>query len=205
MGKTPDPPKPPKFYPIDIQQAITDQLSADIWSWNYSKNDLAERFPGLVAAQNQQIEQAYNQLTGPVDPTIQNDFVTKGLETGLASTSGGSAMVGLGLQEGSAGRGAESANVASNLQSLQDYYRENFAQQLALNLPPAVGLSGADVAQLAISNTVGQNAANQLGYQSQLSGIYGAGQSGVATGQNIAPYGSIIASLGKLYNTPPSG
>lgn len=176
-----------------MQQA----LQYDTQGWDWTNRDFLERFPGLVATNNRQIEDAYNQLTGPLDPTVQGSFVRQGLNAGSNAVGGGDPLSGLGLTQGSAGRNAASVSFANSALEKQNYDRQNFTQILnsPLNQQRAFGLGGGDIAGLAALNTGGLNAFNQQDYQSQLSGIYAQGQQSAATGAQIAALGSLIAQM----------
>lgn len=196
MGKeTPNPPQPPPFFPIDIPKTIAQALEYDTQGFSWSDQDFLSRFPGLVATRNNEIDQAYQSLTGPLDPTLQNEFVTQGIGSGLAATGSGDPLSGLGQTKGSFGQNVSTANFTKSVLGQQDTDRSNLLQLIANNPQRAFGISGANVANLAIANTGGLNASNQQQYQSTLAGIYGEGQQNVATGQQIAALGSLLGRI----------
>lgn len=160
-------PQPPAFQAINVGQVGDQALAADISGYNFSDADLASRFPGLVAGRNQQVTDAYNQLTGPLDPTVQSSFVNQGLEQSLGSFGGGNQTAGIG-KDGTAAGNAVATSLANNVQNKQDYDRVNFESTLANNPQRAFGLNGEDVLNELMANTQGQNAYNQQKYLGQI-------------------------------------
>ena len=195
--ETPRAPTPPPFIPINIPETIAQAIDYDVQGFDWSDQDFLARFPGLVATRNQQIEDAYNQLTGPLDSTVEGAFTRTGLTAGLNSVGGGDPLSGLGLTEGSAGRNAATTSFVRNVLNKQDADRQYFDLLIGNNPQRGFGISGGDAANLSIANTGGLNASNQQNYQSTLAGIYGAGQYGQQTGAQIAAIGNILASLGR--------
>jgi hypothetical protein len=169
-------PQPPKFVPIDINKTQDQATQADITGYNLSDADLASRFPGLVSGRQQQVTDAYNQLTGPLDPTVQNSFVNQGLAQSLGAFGGGQSGAKIGTT-GTASGNAVATSLANNVQQKQDYDRSNFENVLANNPQRTFGLSGADVTQETIANIIGKN--------NYLQARYG-GQVGTANAQSAA-------------------
>lgn len=200
MTKSPKPPQAPKFYPIDIPKTLADAISFDVQGYNASDADFAARFPGLVAERTKTIEDAYNQLVGPLDPTVQNQFTQSAIAHALSTTGAGNASAA--IQGGSAAQNIAGTDVAKQILSKQDYDRGYFQSLIESNPERAFGLSGADVANLSIANTGGLNANNQQQYASQLAGIAAQGAAGVQTGQLITGLGTSLASLSNLFNKP---
>lgn len=194
MGKeTPNPPQAPPFFPIDIPNVINQALQYDTAGFDWSDQDFISRFPGLVATRNQQMNDAYRQLTGPLDLTLQQDFTQRAIQQSLGATGGGNASAG--LEKGSFAKNQASVSFAQQLLNKQDVDRSYFDQLIGNNPQRAFGLSGSDVTNLNIANTGGLNSSNQQAYQAQLAGIYGAGQQGVATGQQIAALGALLGRI----------
>lgn len=198
MGSTPNAPQAPKFNPIDIPATLAQALQFDIQGYQASDQDFASRLPGLVQAKNVDIENAYKQLTGPLDPSVQNAFVTSGIEKGLGVTGAGNA--GAGIAPGTLGSNVAGTTVAKDVLSKQDYDRAYFQSLIESNPERAFGLSGADVANLSIANTGGLNQNNQLQYSSTLAGIAAQGAAGVQTGQAISSIGTTLAGLSTYLN-----
>lgn len=202
MGSTPKPPEAPKFNPIDIPGTLAAALQADITGYQASDEDFATRFPGLVAGKSLDINQAYKELTGPLNSTVQNAFTQRALEKGLSITGGGNPLAFVG-DTGTASGNIASNSIANSVQSKQDYDRSYFNSLIAANPERAFGLSGADVANLSIANTGGLNANNQQQYSSQLAGIYAQGQAGTQIGSAISSVGGIFGNLSSGLNSSP--
>lgn len=168
MGKAAETtaPQPAPFFPIDIQGAADTAFSTDVTGFGYSDDDFLSRFPGLVSTRETDINKAYQNLTGPLDPTLQNAFVKEGISKSLGNV--GSGDIGASLLKGSAGQNQTSATVANRTQDYKDYSRDNFSSLLAANPQRSFGLSGSDAAQLSIANTGNLNSSNQAQYISQV-------------------------------------
>lgn len=192
---SPSAPQAPAYSPIDIPGAIANALNYDTAGYNWSDADFVSRFPGLVATRNQQIDDAYNQLTGPLDPTVENMFTKGGLQAGLNATGSGDPLSGLGMTEGSFGRNTASTTMANSLLQKQDYDRSYLDQLIANNPERAFGISGQGVTNLSLANVGALNASNQQNYQATLAQIYGTGQANAATGQQITAIANILARL----------
>lgn len=167
MGKSADTtvPQPAPFYPLNVQDVGNQAFSADVTGFGYADDDFLSRFPGLVSARETNIDKSYQQLTGPLDPTLQNAFVKEGLSKSLSNLGGADQS---GFSKGSAGKNQASATVAGRTQDYKDYARNNFSSLLAQNPQRAFGLSGSDAAQLSIANTGNLNASNQAQYVNQI-------------------------------------
>lgn len=155
-------PQPAPFNPINIPGTANQAFAADVTGFGTSDADFLARFPGLVSSRTTDIDKSYQQLTGPLDPTLQNAFVKEGLSKSLGNLGGGNP--GASLTKGSAAQNQTSATVAGRTQDYKDYARDNFSSLLASNPQRALGLSGSDVAQLSIANTGNLNSSNQAQY-----------------------------------------
>lgn len=155
-------PSPPPFFPLDPSAVANQAFAADVTGFGTSDADFLARFPGLVSSRTTDIDKSYQQLTGPLDPTLQNAFVKEGLSKSLGNLGGGNP--GASLTKGSASQNQTSATVAGRTQDYKDYARDNFSSLLASNPQRALGLSGSDVAQLSIANTGNLNSSNQAQY-----------------------------------------
>ena len=195
MADSPKPPQPPKFYPVNIPKTMADALSADIAGYDWSDEDMARRFPGLVTGRNREIEAAFQALTGPLDPTVQGEFVRGGLGAGLGAVGGGTAMGGMALEEGSFASNAATASVGRNVLDKQDQDRTYFDSLIGSNPQRAFGLSGADVANLNIANTGGLNASNQQAYAGQIQAATAKAQADMATTQALVGMMNSIAGI----------
>lgn len=186
MGKQdPQSPTPVPFYPISIDQTAAQATQADQDAFARSDADFASRFPGLVAGQNAQLDQDYKNLTGPLDPTLQNSFVTQGLAKSLNAFGGNSGTNA--TTEGSIGKNAISGDVANSVLANQDYNRNVFNQDVSQNPLRAIGPSGSDAVSWLIKNTGDQNQINQTNY---------AGSVNTANAQNAADASNTQAEVG---------
>ncbi len=157
---------PLKFDPIDINKVQQDAINTSIQGYDLSDAD-RKRFPGLVPALNATTEDAYKQLTSPLDPTVQNTFATNSAISALQSGGGGDALASLG-PAGSASQNQFTTSLLNQVQQKQDYDRSYLDSLLAANPERAFGLSGSDAANLNIANVQGQNAYNQQKYTQQV-------------------------------------
>lgn len=174
-------PEPPKFKKANIEKTASNALKFDELGWQLSDNDLLARFPGLVATRNANIEDAAKQLTGPLDPAVENQFTTKGLGDAMSAFGGGQDMADIG-SSGSAARGSVAASVAQQTQNKQDADRATFSQLLMENPGRIMGLTGQDAVSLAIANILGQNQSN---YSSYAANVQSGAASGAANSQAI--------------------
>lgn len=167
-GQTSQPP-PPKVYPVDIKNTLETGIKADQFGYNFSDLDFNKRFPGLVATRDEDIKRAYGALTGPLDPVVQNDFVTSGLEKSMSAFGGGQEAPDV-TSTGSIGRNTIGTSVGQDVSSYQDSARSYIETLLGENQPRAFGLSGGDVLNLAILNQGNLANANQqaAGYASAI-------------------------------------
>jgi len=144
-------PQPPKISPVDILGTYQAGLAADQYGYDLSDADFAKRFPGLVAAREVDMKKAYEEMTGPLAPEVQNSFVSSGLAKSLSAFGGGSEAPNV-TGAGSIGKNTVGASVANDTQSYQDAARDYFESLQAQNQPRAFGLSGGDLLNLAILN-----------------------------------------------------
>lgn len=160
FSKAPEQPEPAEFRPINVEGTGALATQADLLGFQRSDEDFSNRFPGLVIGREKNIESAYKELTGPLDPAVQSAFVNEGLAKSFGAFGAGGGAGGV----GSAARKTTSSSVMKNLQDKQDYDRGYFQDQLAQNQPRAFGLSGSDAANLSIANTGNLNSVNQSNY-----------------------------------------
>jgi hypothetical protein len=160
-------PPPPKVYPVNLGNTLQTGIAADQFGYNLSDADFAQRFPGLVSTRDENISTAYNELTGPLDPVVQNEMTTSGLAKSLSAFGAGSEVPDV-TDQGSIGRNTIGASIAQDTSSYQDSAR-NYIESLSSDNPQrAFGPSGADLLSLAILNQGNQAQANQqaAGYAS---------------------------------------
>ena len=166
MGSSPTAVASPVYNPVNIPQTATDAMNADIAGFNWSDANTLANYPGLVAGNTANIQQTYNALNGPLDSTVQNQFVSQGASGALGSFGGGNPMATLGDVKSGAGSNATASSLANQTMNLQDANRtawDTITNQ-SQNLPRAAGLSGGDIANLSIANSGGLSASNQAAY-----------------------------------------
>lgn len=186
-------PKQPKFNPINIPDTIAQALSFDTQGFDASDADFASRFPGLVKARESSIADAYRQLTGPLDPTVQGAFARQGIARAIGAFGGGSA--GAGIDPNGITGNTVSAAIANQVQNKQDLDKQNILNLFAQNPERQFGLTGGDVANLSIANTGSLNQNNAIGYQNQVAGANASYAQNIQLGQLIAGLGSSLGGL----------
>lgn len=196
LGGAPSVPQAPKFHPINVPQISAAAQQADITASDWSYNDLKTRLPGLVSAQNTDIANAYRQLTGPIDPTVQNAMLDTATSQSLGTVGGGDPMSGLALQKGSFAKGAASANVAAQATNYQNQAQSYLESLLSANPQQWYGLSGADIASLNLYNTGAANTAALGAYQTAISAANAQFQQQQA---QLNAAGSAIGGLARAY------
>lgn len=182
-GSTASSPAPPKFTPVNIGSVAQQAQAQDVLGFQLSDADLAARFPGLVLQKQANATDAANQINAPLDPTVQNDFATRGLAGAFSAFGGGSNGANIG-GAGSAARGAISSSIVGQTQTKEDSDRAYLSQQLLDNPERTFGLSGQDAINVAISNALGQNNANYAAY---------AGNTSTSNAQNASNQQSQLA------------
>ncbi len=159
-------PKPATFIPTNIGQVSNLATQFDTLGYNLSDQDFVSRFPGLVSQRNSTITDAFKQLTGPLDPTVQNSFANSSTANTLESFGGGTGSIGT---KGSAARNAIGAGIVNQTNAKQDYDRQFFEQLIGQNPERTFGLGGGDQVNLLISNILGANQNRYAGYASNVS------------------------------------
>lgn len=196
-------PKPPEFRPIDIGA-----LDAQVFKFNseglrLSQEDLATRFPGFVAARDQNLKDDAAAITGPLNPTEQAAFVRHGLTNSLNAFGG--AQGGLG-GEGSISRNTVAATLARDTIQNQDAARTQLSTDLQLNPETQLGLGGAEKVKLAVGNTLGTNVSNYNAYLAALGVLQ---QQNIQAANNEKALISAAGSVASIYgnyskgSTPP--
>lgn len=193
MGGGAKAPEQPPFHALDIEKIADAALKQDIrryQSYRYPQ------FPGLTAVRQAEIDDAYKQLTGPLDPSFQQTFMRGAASTAQQVTGGGDPMSGMGLRAGSFGGGAMSANVTRQAMAKQDYDRTRLEGLIQANPLPGLGLSQRDILGLYVYNTGAQNASAMQGYAADVAAANQAYSNQVATWSTI---GNTISSVGSSY------
>jgi hypothetical protein len=128
--------------------------------------------------------------------TFQNEFLKNASVAGQSVTGSGDLYSGMGLGNGSFGKGDISANFTRQALAKQDYDRANFESVLGQNPIPGLGLSQNDILSLYNYNTGAQNAWSMSNYANQIAqanASYGAQQAAFSS------IGSLVSGLGATY------
>jgi hypothetical protein len=154
-------------------------------------------YPGLQALRQAEIEDAYKQLTGPLSPEFQNEFMRNATLQARTTTGGGDPFSGMGLKPGTMNRGAMSANVARQTMAKQDYDRLRLQNLIQQNPMPGLGLTQDQIMAMYVYNTGAQNASAMQNYANSIAGANAAYQNQVQTWQGV---GNLVSGLGSIYS-----
>lgn len=194
-------PKPqlPGAMPPFVQanpQAIQQQaVSMDQQAYGLSDADFRQRYPQLWQAQQTMLNNLQTQMSGNINPQLQNVWAKSGLTGAVGATGGWS------LGTGTTGM----ANIARNLGMNQNAYQQQLLNQFTTAndtfRPRTFGLSGADASQIALSNIAGQNNWNQAQYaykvqESQFATNLAAQQSVLSANAANAQTANIVGGAG---------
>lgn len=163
-------PKAPKPIQLDLGGLENNMISADQAAYNAQDQYMQKYYPALAQGRNNEINQAFQALTGPLNPSLQNTFmnqanmgVTQALgggnqDFGLGGGSFGGAGAGSSDNqswggEGSLARNAAAASVAQEEQGYQDYNRNMFEQLTSMYAPRSFGMTPEDAANVFTFNT----------------------------------------------------
>jgi hypothetical protein len=187
-SQAPNPPKPLKVNAskLEGQMVAADQAAygqADLYNSIY--------YPQLTQARDQMISQAYQGLTGPLNPSLENTFVNTG--NMQSANALGSGDQGFGLSTGSLARNSAAASVASNEQQNQDYNRSVFENLNATFAPRAYGMTPEDAANIFTFNNTQMNNYLEQQFAGQTQAYYQ--NQGLAAGQAASTTG-LIGSIG---------
>jgi len=148
----------PAFVGANPQNIEQGAVSMDQQAYGLSDTDFKQRYPQLWQSQQTFLDNLKNQISGNINPQMQNVWARSGLAGALGSTGGWS------LGTGTTGM----ANIARNLGLNQMGYQQQVLNQFQTAndtfRPRTFGLSGADAAQIALANIAGQNNFNQANY-----------------------------------------
>jgi len=180
----------PSFVGANPQQIEQGAVSMDQQAYGLSDQDFRQRYPQLWQTQQTFLNNLQNQFSGNVNPQMQNVWARSGLEGALQSTGGWS------LGTGTTGM----ANIARNLGLNQMGYQQNLLNQFQMAndtfRPRTFGLSGADAAQIALSNIAGQNNFNQAQYAYQVQASQY--ETGLAAQQSVLSANAANASTANI-------
>jgi len=202
-------PNPPKPLQIKIPQMEKQMVAADQAAYAQGDQYMQQFYPSLWNAQQGMIGQAYQNLTGPLDPSLQNTFMTNANVQSANALGGGNSTFGFGGGsfggagagsswggEGSLARNAAAANVAQNVQGYETY-NQGFMNQLnTLFAPRTFGGTPEDLANMfTFNNTQYNNYLNEK-FAGQTQAYYQ--NQGLAAGQSASTTGSILSIVGSI-------
>jgi hypothetical protein len=166
----------PKFVPIDIGQVANLAATTDKTGYAISDADWVARYPKLNAGRDYSINDAKLALSGNTDPNVLKALEMSGVEGTDISGNSREQAIKLGLP----------------ILSKEQRDRTYFQNLLAANPQRQFGLSGADVAHIAIANTNSQNNFNQ--------GLFGSriNQYNASVAQSAQNTSGIIQGVGGL-------
>jgi len=187
-------PPTPTVYPVNLLATEQAGINADQYGYNLSDADFAARFPGLVASRSADQEKAFNEMTGPLAPEVENQFTSSGLAKAFSSFGGGSEL-GADTGKGSIGRNTVATSVANDTMGYQDAARSYFESLLGQNPQRAFGLTGGDLLNLSILDQGNRAQANQqaAGIASQV-GAASAASSSASKNAAIGAGTSLVAA-----------
>jgi hypothetical protein len=152
----------PPFISADPSQIESQAVSMDQQAYGLSDADFRQRYPQLYNSQQTFLNNLNTQMSGNINPQMQNVWMQSGLQNAVGATGNWS------LGSGTTGM----ANIAKNLGLDQMQYQNQILNQFQMAndtfRPRTFGLSGGDTAQIALANLAGQNNWNQANYASQV-------------------------------------
>ena len=143
QAETVNPPKPLK---IKLNQMENEMVAGDQAAYQAADDYMAKYYPALTGARDKMISQAYDAITGPLDPTLENTFVNRGNMQSAAALGGGDQSFGLG--KGSLACNAAAASVAQDTQANQDYNLSAFENLTGIYAPRGFGMTPEDAANI---------------------------------------------------------
>ena len=191
--------QPPGFTEIDPRLVDEQGVKFDEQGFDLASKVFADKFPGLVAASNRLMSENYADITGPLDPALQNAYARAGLVKGASAFGGAFSTAGT---EGSANRNTLAATIGQNVLAHQDSVRATQEELLAENPEQAVGLSGADFGKILIANSIGENQAKLNAYLAAVGQYNEANRVASANESALISLGGSAINAYKRYSTP---
>ena len=194
-GKAVNPPKPIQ---IDINKMANDMLAGDTAAYNAGDAYMSQFYPDLTQGRNLAIEQAYQGVTGPPPPELENAFVNNANMGAASSLGGGDQSFGLGT--GSLARRSAAASVASQGQNFEDYNRSVMENENAMYAPRSFGMTPEDAANFFTFNNTQMNNYLQQKFAAETQAYYQNQASGQAAGAStIGLITSILGAAATAY------
>lgn len=186
-------PKQPPFHPMDISKIANAALQKDV---SFYQSQQFPLFPGLADARNAEIQDAYKQLTQPLAPEFQSEFMKNATLGARGSVGGGDPFSAMGMQKGSFASGSQTASFTKQALAKQDYDRSRMESLIQQNPLPGLGLSQGDLLSMTLYNTGAQNQWAMSNYANQIAGANADYANQVQTWNSI---GNTISGLGNIY------
>ncbi len=185
-------PKAPKFTPINVSKTNDLALQFDERGYQLSDEDFAKRFPNLVAGREYSIDDALGNLQGQ-ESAVVTDTLSK---SGLGDVNFGNTSF-----EKAKNTGATGQEILSREKRDRNY----FQNLLAANPQRQFGLTGQDVAHIALGNTNSANVFNQGTYGSRVNQYNAQVQQNAANNAGYAQAGTAALGLiAKNFTQPQS-
>lgn len=181
------------FHPINIKKISDNALRKDL---NWYQSLSFPVFPGLNDVRQNEIEDAYKQLTGPMNSEFQSEFMKNATLASTAAVGGGDPYSGMGFRKGSFASGNQSATFTREALAKQDYDRQRFEGLISQNPVPGLGLSQQDLLSMYTYNTGAQNAWAQNNYSNNIASANADYANQVNTWNTI---GNTVSSFGNIY------
>lgn len=170
-------PKAPKLQQVNVPNVEQQAVAADVQGYNLSDQDWRSRFPQLYAGREYNIGNANLNLSGQTDPAISGALKTAGFgDVNLGNTEFQQAQ-----------------NMGQPILAKEQRDRSYFQNLLADNPQRAFGLSGSDVANIALGNVASQNTYNSSLYGTR---VAASNQAVLQGAQNMATLYGALGSVG---------
>ena len=202
--------KPPKPIQLDINQLEQNMVGADQAAYNAADQYMNQFYPALAQGRNNAINQAFQAVTGPLNPQLENTFVNQGNMQSIQALGAGNQSFGTGGGKsggatgagawadpsGSLARGSAAATVAQEEQGYQDTARQTMEQMNNMFSPRSFGMTPQDAANIfTFNNTQYNNYLQQL-FAGQTNAYYqNAGLSAGAAASQTGLIGGIGSSI----------
>jgi hypothetical protein len=183
--------KPPKPIQLKVGQLEQNMVNADEAAYTAGDQYVAQYYPALAQARDSMIGQAYQAITGPLDPTVQNAFVNTANRGSINAFGGGDQSFGLG--QGSLARNAAAASVAQQTQGYQDTSRAFFENLNTFYAPRSFGMTPTDAANIYTFNNTQYNNYLQQQAAANTQAYY---QNVAASNQQAGATAGLVGSIG---------
>lgn len=195
IPKPQDPGQMPPFIQANPQAIQQQTLSMDQQAYGLSDADFRQRYPQLWSSQQTFLNNLNTNMSGRINPQLENLWTRAGMAGAVGATGN------LSMGTGTTGQANIARNLGLNQRDYTQTLQNQFQQANQTFQPRTFGLSGADAAQIALSNVAGQNNWNQAQYaykvqESQFATNLAAQQSVASANAANAQTGSLIGGAG---------